>query len=539
LSGISALEEKIQVPPLGWLFPERAMPDKLQGALLVVDDDETNRKILTDRLEAEGHKVAVAENGRRALEMIQRERFDLVLLDILMPEMDGYQVLKSLKSDPRVRDIPVIVLSVLEEINSAVKCIEMGAEDYLIKPFNTVLLRARIGACLEKKRLRDQEVSYLQDVDHVTNAAAAVETGAFDTESLTEVSNRTDGLGQLARVFQSMARKVYAREERLKREVGVLSEETGDRYRLVVGKSAKMNQAVDLAKKAAVSKATVLLLGESGTGKELFARAIHRWSDRSTEPFVAINCVGLSRELLESDLFGHERGAFTGAHELKKGKFEMADGGTVFLDEIGDISPEIQTKLLRFIQEREFERVGGVKPLRVDVRIIAATNRDLEVAVKEGRFREDLYHRLQVVPITLPPLRDRKEDIPDLIDFFLQRFSLETKKRLTKVTEDAQVKLLAYDWPGNVRELANVMERAIVLGQEPWLTLHDLPSRIIAAEPRTRSITFSYRDAMEASKREVVLKALAQTQGNRAAAAKLLGVQRSYLLKLIKNLKIE
>jgi DNA-binding NtrC family response regulator len=515
------------------------MPDKLQGALLVVDDDETNRKILTDRLEAEGHKVAVAENGRRALEMIQRERFDLVLLDILMPEMDGYQVLKSLKSDPRVRDIPVIVLSVLEEINSAVKCIEMGAEDYLIKPFNTVLLRARIGACLEKKRLRDQEVSYLQDVDHVTNAAAAVETGAFDTESLTEVSNRTDGLGQLARVFQSMARKVYAREERLKREVGVLSEETGDRYRLVVGKSAKMNQAVDLAKKAAVSKATVLLLGESGTGKELFARAIHRWSDRSTEPFVAINCVGLSRELLESDLFGHERGAFTGAHELKKGKFEMADGGTVFLDEIGDISPEIQTKLLRFIQEREFERVGGVKPLRVDVRIIAATNRDLEVAVKEGRFREDLYHRLQVVPITLPPLRDRKEDIPDLIDFFLQRFSLETKKRLTKVTEDAQVKLLAYDWPGNVRELANVMERAIVLGQEPWLTLHDLPSRIIAAEPRTRSITFSYRDAMEASKREVVLKALAQTQGNRAAAAKLLGVQRSYLLKLIKNLKIE
>lgn len=366
-----------------------------------------------------------------------------------------------------------------------------------------------------------------------------METGAFEPESLTDVAKRADELGQLARVFQKMAGEVYAREERLKREVEVLSEETGDRYRLVVGKSASTNQAVDSAKKAAGSKATVLLLGETGTGKELFARAIHNWSDRSAEPFVAINCVGLSRELLESDLFGHERGAFTGAHQLKKGKIELADGGTVFLDEVGDISPEIQTKLLRFIQEREFERIGGLKPLRVDVRIIAATNRDLERAVKEERFREDLYHRLHVVPITLPSLRERKEDIPGLIDFFLQRFSLETKKRFTEVTEDAQEKLLAYDWPGNVRELANVMERAIVLGQEPRVTLHDLPPRIIAAEPRMGSDTFSYRGAMNATKREAVLKALAQTQGNRAAAAKLLGVRRTYLLKLIKTLKID
>ncbi|MBI2996829.1 MAG: sigma-54-dependent Fis family transcriptional regulator, partial [Deltaproteobacteria bacterium] len=392
-------------------------------------------------------------NGRRALEIIQAEPFDLILLDILMPEMDGYQVLKHLKSAPLLRDIPVIVLSVLDEIESAVKCIEMGAEDYLTKPFNPVLLRARIGACLEKKRLRDQEVSYLQDVARVTTAAAAVETGAFEPESLTGVAKKTDELGQLARVFQKMAGEVYAREERLKRELAVLSEETGDRYRLIVGKSASMNQAIDSAKKAAPSKATVLLLGESGTGKELFARAIHNWSDRSAEPFVAINCVGLSRELLESDLFGHERGAFTGAHQLKKGKLEMADGGTVFLDEVGDISPEIQTKLLRFLQEREFERVGGTKPLRVDVRIIAATNRDLEEGLKQGRFREDLYHRLHVVPITLPPLRDRKEDIPGLVEFFLQRFSLETKKHFTEVTQDAQEKLLAYDWPGNVREL--------------------------------------------------------------------------------------
>jgi two-component system, NtrC family, response regulator len=416
-------------------------PSSLQTTLLVVDDDETNRKILSGRLEAEGHKVVVAKNGRRALEMLVAQPFDLVLLDILMPEMDGYQVLKYLKSHQTLRDIPVIVLSALDEIESAVRCIEMGAEDYLTKPSNAVLLRARIGACLEKKRLRDQEVAYLQNVARVTSAAAAVETGAFEPESLTDVAKRTDELGRLARVFQGMAREVYAREERLKREVAVLSEETGDRYRLILGKSTSMNQAGDLAKKVAASKATVLLLGESGTGKELFARAIHRWSDRSANPFVAINCVGLSKELLESDLFGHERGAFTGAHQLKKGKLDLADSGTVFLDEVGDISPEIQAKLLRFLQEREFERVGGLKPIHVDVRIIAATNRNLESAVSEARFREDLYHRLQVVPITLPPLRERKEDIPNLIDFFLQRFSLETKKHFTEVNADAQEKL--------------------------------------------------------------------------------------------------
>jgi len=262
-------------------------------------------------------------------------------------------------------------------------------------------------------------------------------------------------------------------------------------------------------------------------------------SDRSANPFVAINCVGLSKELLESDLFGHERGAFTGAQQLKKGKIELVDSGTVFLDEVGDISPEIQAKLLRFLQEREFERVGGLKPIRVDVRIIAATNRNLEKAVSEGHFREDLYHRLQVVPIILPPLRERKEDIPSLIDFFLQRFSLETKKHFTEVSADAQGKLLAYDWPGNVRELANVMERAIVTGTEPRVTLHDLPDRIIADEPRINSDRFSYRGAMDATKREVVVRALAQTQGNRAAAAKFLGIRRSYLLKLMKALKIE
>jgi transcriptional regulator with PAS, ATPase and Fis domain len=233
---------------------------------------------------------------------------------------------------------------------------------------------------------------------------------------------------------------------------------------LVLGKSEKMQRAVDTAKKVAASTATVLLLGESGTGKEIFARAIHNWSDRRSQPFVAINCVGLSTHLLESELFGHEKGAFTGADQLKKGKIELANGGTVFLDEIGDVSQELQTKLLRFLQEREFDRVGGLRPIHVNIRIIAATNRDLAGYVQDGRSRADLYHRLNVIPITLPPLRERKEDIPSLAQFFLSRFSTEAKKNLTEVSDKVLQKLKNYDWPGNVRELANVIGHSVVLG---------------------------------------------------------------------------
>jgi DNA-binding NtrC family response regulator len=327
--------------------------------------------------------------------------------------------------------------------------------------------------------------------------------------------------------------------ERLQRGMEILSGEAEERYRLVVGESPRMNQAIDMAKKAADSKATVLLLGESGTGKEIFARAIHNWSERKSEPFIAINCVGLSKELLESELFGHEKGAFTGAHQLKKGKMELAHGGTVFLDEVGDISQELQTKLLRFLQEREFERVGGTQPIRVDVRIIAATNRDLDGAVKEGRFREDLYHRLNVIPITLPPLKERREDIPALTGYFLQRFSRETKKSFNEISEEVQEKLLAYDWPGNVRELANVIERAIVLGQGPKITLSDLPPRVVGTEARVPSDSLSYHQAMEAHRRELIVKALSETQGNRAAAAKALGLHRTHLMKLLKSLRID
>ncbi len=332
---------------------------------------------------------------------------------------------------------------------------------------------------------------------------------------------------------------LQAAREQLQQENRHLREEVGERYRLIAGKSAKMNQAIEVSKRAAISKSTVLLLGETGTGKEIFARAIHDWSERKGKPFIPINCVGLSKELLESELFGHEKGAFTGAHQLKKGKMELAHGGTVFLDEIGDISQELQTKLLRFLQEREFERVGGTKPISVNVRIIAATNRDLDDAVKEGRFREDLYHRLNVIAVTLPPLRERREDIPALANFFLHRFSTETKKNFTEVEPEAMKTLLAYNWSGNVRELANVIERAVVLGQGSKITLSDLSSRVRRKEPRPTSNSLSYHEAIEAYRRELVIQALTHAQGNRAAAAKALGLHRTHLLKLIKSLNIE
>ncbi len=443
--------------------------------ILIVDDEPFNLDLLEQELTDQGYAIERANDGEEALKKIDSSQPDLVLLDYNMPGLNGIEVLKELRK--KECDVPAIMLTAHGTIERAVMAIKEGAYDFLTKPF---------------------------EPDHII-----------------------------------LTVKKALEQERLKRRVEILSEEIGQGYRLIEGKSTKMNQAVDLAKKAAGSKSTVLLLGESGTGKEIFARSIHDWSERKSEPFIAINCVGLSKELLESELFGHEKGAFTGAHQLKKGKMELAHGGTVFLDEVGDISPELQSKLLRFLQERAFERVGGTKPISVDVRIIAATNRDLDGAVKEGRFREDLYHRLNVIAVTLPPLRERREDIPALANFFLHRFSTETKKNFTEVEQEAMKTLLAYDWSGNVRELANVIERAVVLGQGPKIALSDLPSRVLGNEPRHTSDSLSYHEAIEAYRHELIIQALAHAQGNRAAAAKALGLHRTHLMKLIKSLNIE
>jgi DNA-binding NtrC family response regulator len=443
--------------------------------ILVVDDDPASRRLLEVRLRPLECDVTTASNGEQALTAIRKDLPDLVLLDLQMPKMGGIEVLRSLRKEEI--NVPVIVITAHGSIETAVEAMKEGAYDFITKPV---------------------------DANH----------------------------------FDIVVRKVLEREG-LKRELELFSEDADKRYRLVVGKSEKIKEAVETAKKAANSKATVLLLGESGTGKEIFARAIHNWSERKNQSFVAINCVGLSKELLESELFGHEKGSFTGADQLKKGKMELANGGTVFLDEVGDISQELQTKFLRFLQEREFDRVGGMRPIHVDVRIVAATNRDLDVAVKEGRFREDLYHRLNVVPILLPPLRERREDIPALAHHFLQRFAKEVKKNMSQISNDVLEKLSVYDWPGNVRELANVIERAVVLGQGPEIAPHDLPARIVAARSEALYAEgISYRDAMDAYRRQLVMRALAQTQGNRAAAARALGLHEKYFLRLLKSLGI-
>ena len=442
--------------------------------ILVVDDDPYIQRALEDRLASLGYGVVVSADGLKALELFEHHRPQLVLLDIELPGMKGLDVLKEIHR--RDGEVPVVMITAYGSIDLAVQAMKDGAYDFIPKPFKS----GHIGLVVQKAMER----------------------------------------------------------QRLRREVSILTEEIDRRYSLVSGNSPKMIDAIDAAKKAAASRSTVLLLGESGTGKELFARAIHNWSERKERPFVAINCVGLSKELLESDLFGHEKGAFTGAHQLKKGKVEIAHGGTIFLDEIGDVSSELQTKLLRFLQEREFERVGGTQPIRVDVRIIAATNRDLQSAMKDGRFREDLYYRLNVVPIKLPPLRERKDDIPDLARFFAIRFATEAKKPNMEITESTLAKLLSYDWPGNVRELANTIERAVVLAQNSVLQVDDLAPSTATGEVRSSSGQLSYHQAIEGHRRNVIIEALARTQGNRAAAARLLGLERSYLLKLMKMFQI-
>jgi len=447
----------------------------MSNKILIVDDEPFNLDLLEQELTDQGHIIERANNGSEALKKAESFRPELILLDYMMPDMNGLEVLKELRR--RENSVPVVIVTAHGTVERAVEAMKEGAYDFVPKPFEPDHLALTVQKVLER--------------------------------------------------------------ERLKRGIEVLSEEVGDRYRLVVGKSQEMNQAIDLAKRAASSQSTVLLLGKSGTGKEIFARAIHNWSERKTEPFIAINCVGLSKELVESELFGHEKGAFTGAHQLKKGKIELAQGGTVFLDEIGDITPELQTKLLRFLQEREFERVGGTKPIRVNARIVAATNRNLDEAVKSGGFREDLYHRLNVISINLPSLRERREDITDLAHYFLRRFSRETKKNFTEITKEAQENLFAYDWPGNVRELANVMERAVVLGQGQKIALQDLTARFGVPQPKVAASGMSYHEAIDAARRDYILEALKAANGNRAAAAKALGLHRTHLMRLIKTLRID
>jgi DNA-binding NtrC family response regulator len=391
-------------------------------------------------------------------------------------QMPGMDGMQVLRKLKDHSDLAIIIITAFGTIEKAVEAIKEGAFDFIAKPFSPEHLDLVIKKALERKALR-QENLYLKSEMN----ASAVE---------------------------------------------------------IVGKNSKLQKAIEIAKKVAATSSTILLLGESGTGKEIFARSIHRWSPRAQGPFVVVNCVALRDELLESELFGHEKGAFTGAHEMRKGKLEIANGGTVFLDEIGDFKPELQAKLLRVIQEREFERVGGNKHIHVDIRIIAATNRDLQQDVQEGRFREDLFFRLNVVAISLPPLRDKKEDIPLLADLFLRRCCRILKRPLLKLSAEAMDHLMAYHWPGNVRELANLIERAVILAKGMEIVPEDLPLLRGKNSGTESSQEKNYHAAIRSYQKEVIRQALHSSDGNQARAARLLGLQRTYLSRLIRKLNI-
>ncbi len=443
--------------------------------ILVVDDDPDIRRILMDRLESLGYQVLVAEHGREALGKIAQQDPDVMLLDLQMPEMDGMQLIKNLKG---YSDLPIIIITAFGTIEKAVEAMKEGAFDFVTKPFSPDYLDVVIKKSLECRALRRDNL-YLQS-------------------------------------------------------------EINASYPEIWGESSKLKEAIEISKRVASTSSTVLLLGESGTGKEVFARSIHRWSPRASQPFVVVNCVALRDELLESELFGHEKGAFTGAYQLKRGKLEIAAGGTIFLDEIGDLKPELQAKLLRVLQEREFERVGGTQPIRIDVRMIAATNQDIYKAVQEGRFREDLFFRLNVVTIHLPPLRDRKEDISLLTEHFLRRACQEMKRPLMKISEEALKHLVNYHWPGNVRELSNLIERAVVLAKTDTIVPDDLPLRSPTLPRNEQDLQEQpYHEAVQSFRKKVIVRALEKAEGHQAKAAEILGLQRTYLARLIKKLKIQ
>jgi DNA-binding NtrC family response regulator len=391
-------------------------------------------------------------------------------------QMPGMDGMQVLRKLKDYSELAIVIVTAFGTIEKAVEAIKEGAFDFITKPFSSEHLALVIKNALERKALR-QENLYLKSEMN----ASAVE---------------------------------------------------------IVGANPKLQTAIEIAKKVAATSSTVLLLGESGSGKEIFARSIHRWSPRAQGPFVVVNCVALRDELLESELFGHEKGAFTGAHEMRKGKLEIANGGTVFLDEIGDFKPDLQAKLLRVIQEREFERVGGNKHIHVDIRIIAATNRDLQQDVQEGRFREDLFFRLNVVGITLPPLREKKEDIPALADLFLRRCCRILKKPMLNLSAEAVDHLMAYHWPGNVRELANLIERAVILAKGTEIVPEDLPLLRARNSNPGSSPGNNYHDAIRSYQKQVIRQALESTEGNQAKAARLLGLQRTYLSRLIRKLNI-
>jgi two-component system, NtrC family, response regulator AtoC len=433
------------------------------GRILIVDDEVNARTALAELLRDEGYDVETAADAFKALGKLEPFSPDCVVTDLKMPGMDGIELVKKVRA---LEDAPaVVVMTAFGAVQSAVDAMRAGAADYLTKPINFEELLVVLGRVLEHQKLR----------------------------------------AEAARMRQRLTERV-ARQN-------------------MVGSSPPMQRVFEIIEQVAPSKATVLLTGESGTGKELVASAIHERSPRAKGPFIKLHCAALAESLLESELFGHERGAFTGAVARRDGRFQMADGGTLFLDEIGEISPTLQVKLLRFLQEHEFERVGGDQTIRVDVRVIAATNRNLVEEVAKGRFREDLFYRLNVVGVELPPLRERTGDVPALARFFLDRFAKDNGKTIDGFAPATVERLLAYDWPGNVRELENAIERAVVMSAGSEIELKHLPPAIrpvvAAGDPKRPPVPGSTLADLE---RYAILETLAAAGGSTSKAAEMLGI---------------
>ncbi|MBN2320207.1 MAG: sigma-54-dependent Fis family transcriptional regulator [Acidobacteria bacterium] len=451
------------------------------GRILVADDEQIIREVLSDILSSESYDVDHAENGAQALELIRNRDYGAVLLDLMLPDRDGLQVLEEIKE---LENRPeVIIITAYASIEKAIRATKLGAFDFFEKPFKNDKLLLAIKNALEHRRLLEENRRLLKTLH--------------------------------------------------------------DRYSFhnIIGKSAGMQQVFDLISQAAPRLSTILIQGESGTGKELVAKAIHASSGRSDAPFIAINCGNIPSELLESELFGHVRGAFTGATDTKRGLFEAANGGTLFLDELTTISLEIQSKLLRVIQEREFRRLGGLDNIKVDVRIIAASNADLQEALQRGTFREDLYYRLNVISIQIPPLRNRPEDIPLLTDWFIKKYGDENQRDNLVIGPSAMKALMDYQWPGNVRELENVIERAVVLSPGNAITADLFPNNISAPSPETAFLLseepISLKEKVGNYEKALILAALKKTGWNQKKAARILSVNATTLNEKLKRLKIK
>lgn len=453
-----------------------------KGMIHIIDDEPIIHEVLGDLLTAEGYEVEMSSSGEEALTKHSSQAFDLVLLDLLMPGMDGIEVLKKLKKiDPYA---VITIITAYASVESAISAMKTGAFDYVQKPFKHDELLLTVRRAIEHRRLQEENLR-LKD--------------------------------ELKKKFS---------------------------FENIIGKSKIMSNVFEIIKASAPTRSTILLLGESGTGKELVARAVHQNSNRVNYPFIVVNSGSLPPDLLESHLFGHVKGAFTGAVSQKKGLFEAAEKGTIFFDEISSLNPETQAKLLRVMQDREFMRLGGTKTIKVDVRVIAATNSDLEDLIEQRMFREDLFYRLNVIKIELPPLRERKEDIPLLMKHFLDIYSKENNKEIIGVTEDVMEILEKYDWPGNVRELENLIERAIVLTKSKLITRNTLPPFLLESRKGEKKLhsasnnELNLKEQVQSYQKKAILEALRETKGVQKRAASRLGIKPTTLNEMIKRLKI-